>query len=223
MIREGFSRRPLVWLYVWTGSGEDVKKERLPEPVTVRRYSYGERRKAEARLIPLILSKVIPDPENDGGLGADESYERYAPLPVFCHFIMAQSPNWWIRFRRMLGLSDYSARRMRRLLGELRLDIRSTLNVITRFTVGPHFTEYERGVLENVLKEEKHVPNRREIKHEADFYYGLLANLGIRPNEAQQMTAWDITQLCNAAGRQSKKGGHLGFDEIQRRMGHARR
>lgn len=222
MIREGFSLNPLVWLYVWTGSGDDVEKVRLPDPVSMRRYVLADKEKPEAMLIDLVLKKVYFE---DGEVHVAESYQNSDVIPVLCHFIMARRPRLWTRVRRALRLSDHSARTMRRLLVKSRLDIRSALDAICRLCIGPTFKEFEKGVLEKALldKGKKPRPRKDEIE-EANYYYGLLVNFGIKPWDARAMTAYEITMICESASIQSKKqGGVKGYDQIQREMGRAPR
>jgi len=218
VIKEGFSLKPLVWLSVWTGRGEDLEKVQLPDPVTVRRYTVGDKLEAEARLIALIMSKVEI---TEDGPSIAERYFNEAVIPTLCHFLMVYAPTRWVRIRRRMGLTDYSARAMGSLLTRSRLDVRDALNAVSRLTLNVEFGSFERDILEAVTDEEEKKQNQLKMEaQEAEFYYGLMANLGLTLDDIRGMTYYEIGRLCDAAGRKANEKPIKGHAVVRSEMGY---
>lgn len=223
-ISDGFNLEPLVWLDVWTGKGDEAEKVELPDPVTVRRYTVGNKRVAEARLIQLVLSKVEVD-EEIGELSVSIPYFNEALIPALCHFLMVAAPSPMVRLRRLCRLTDYSARSMGKLLSESRLDVRGALTAICRLLIGVEFrvgdSGFEWDVLMGALKPDDKKPNqRRDEVAEAEFYYGLMATFsGLTLDDIRAMTMWEIGRLCDVANRAGQKSKQpQGYDAIRRQM-----
>jgi len=203
MISEGFSLKPLVTLYVWTGRGETLERVELPGSVTVRRYTVGDRREAEARLIGLVMSKIETAEEE---MPISERYYTEYLIPVFCHFLMVLRPSLMVRVRRMLGLTDYSGRAMGKLLVKGRLDIRELLNDISMLVLHTEWFTFEKSIIDAVVLNKGKKPNSaRDDAQEADFFYGLVAHFNLSLDEIRNMTYSEIGRLCDAAERAGKK------------------